>query len=363
MPECPLAGIEGSHLRQAHITPHKWQHITALVHEQRSHDQHTSQERFRAQWAAQRNLPTSWYSNGTTLAQQARLRLELPLNEHELEHLLRLTARWQRLREQAHTRHLFIPETYDQAIRGISHQLEQDQQTGAWCAYAAGPPGAQPAPRCSACASPEQHGCPLSAEGATRREAWSLAALYHDALDQASAHVHSVHHPTPQHRAFIRHLYQSLSLETLLAHPDPAATLQNGAATDERTFSEDMYARARPAASYDLSGAVAHHTVEVAFATTAEAPASRLRAAFEQRQMTLLSSHDPLTIAAVRTLHGLHLHNLMLSRRCAAAYSQLDPDEQAMLHLARHPADNERLYARQGDTLAAHHNPEQADLW
>jgi hypothetical protein len=332
--------------------PHLWQHIVGLVHEQRSHQQHTSQQHFRAQWAAQSLPPAHWYSNGTTLAQRARLRLELPLNEQEHDHLLQLTARWQRLREQAHTRRLFIPETYDQAIRGITHQLEQDRETGTWCAYAAGPPGAQPAPRCSACASPDQHGCPLSAAGDAQHDAWSLAALYHDALNEATAHLRSEHPPTPQHRAFMRHLYESLRLETLLVWPDPATPPGgNGTAPltshpSPLTFAEDIYARARPAASYDLSGAVAHHTVEVTFATTAEAPTSRLRAAFEQRQMALLSSYDPLTVTAVRTLHGLHLHNLMLSQRCAEAYHTLDPDEQAMLHLTRHPTDNERLYDR-----------------
>jgi hypothetical protein len=336
------AGSEGVHLYRAHTRPELWQAIKHLVQQEQMSASQTSQELFHALWTQEGAQRDDWQAQGEHLAQRVRLWLELPFNERDLPHVLLLEARQRRLQELLRAQRALVPETYEQAIRGLHYQLEQDMQAGAWCAYAAGPPNQQPAPRCTACLD-ARHGCPFSSAGREQRMVWSLAAIVRGYIDRATRHLVADQQGRLHNHAFVRHIFEHYSLEQVLFSVEHASAT-NGAQDARFAFLEDIYARAKPSASYDLSGALAYPVLEVDFVVTDRASTSELRSACSQRAMALLSSYDPITISAVRTVNGLRLKDLALTARCATAYMRLEPENRDSIALLPTRSQNEVLY-------------------
>jgi hypothetical protein len=198
----------------------------------------------------------------------------------------------------------------------------------------------------------QRYACPFSNAGKQQRAAWSLPTLFEHYVDLSTRHFIADDRGMPQRRDFVRHVFEQHGIEQLLLASSTARS--NGTHDPYNALVEDLYIRARPSASYDISNTLSYRVLEIDFAVTANAEASSLRPAFEQRYMALLPSYDPLSITVVRTVNGLQLRDLLLTTRCVAAYMRLAPEQQAMLTLPGSSAEREALYGKPGEQSTTH---------
>jgi len=104
-------------------------------------------------------------------------------------------------------------------------------------------------------------------------------------------------------------------------------------------FLEDLWARAQPAANYEIVSRLARDAGDLEFGVTPDGGNSLLSRAAEQRSLPLLASHDPLAIGLVRLMDGLALDDLALTERCHRAYRDLPAADRAWLSLTAEGAD------------------------
>jgi hypothetical protein len=100
-----------------------------------------------------------------------------------------------------------------------------------------------------------------------------------------------------------------------------------------RAFVQDIYARSKPSANYEVQTDMTYQPPYIEFGVTADGSTSELDAEATHRQLGLLSSQDPLAVSCVRTIHGLALSDLFLSERCFLEYSRLHSNDQNMIFL------------------------------
>ena len=86
---------------------------------------------------------------------------------------------------------------------------------------------------------------------------------------------------------------------------------------------EDLYGRAKPAGSYEITSTFARDTGDVEFGVTPEGSNSHLQRAAEQRGMPLLASHNPLSASLVRITGQLALQDLALFERGRRLYDSM----------------------------------------
>lgn len=320
--QIPPLGIETTHLRVAHTHDAIWETIRTLVGGERNRDGKSAQELFRSQWQKAGSIGRNWTERGERLAQRVRLALELPLNQREQTGLL--AAIEQVRTAQPDLRSPLVPE---EAVKNLQEQM--------WCPFAGGPPKQrEPTPSCTACPNLNLHVCPFSQQGLTTSAGWSLRALVDEYTVQATHHLLPERRMLPRQPAFIRQIAEKYAIERLLfgsSGPTPTRSVFEG--ENPLAFVEELSARAKPAANYDLTTPFAHQKVEVDFGITAEREGSTLIRPLAQRSMTLLSSYDPMALSMVRTLHGLTLDDLTLTDHYRYEYFRLAEENRAMLLL------------------------------
>jgi hypothetical protein len=116
-----------------------------------------------------------------------------------------------------------------------------------------------------------------------------------------------------------------------------------GAGGDEgrqREFVEDLYARAKVAANYELKSQLDQEPIKLEFGVTTDATQTVLHPQFKQRGMPVLSSYDPIAVSAVRTEHGLRLQDLAAYERCSNFHWRLHKYDRRCLELS----DSSELY-------------------
>ena len=347
--EIPPLGVEPIHLRQAHTSYTIWQRIQELIRE-KTLDGMSSQERLRQSWHISQ-LPQNWMETGAELVQRVRLAYELPLNQQELTGLVQLEAQRRGAAQPAPAAAPVAasaaPAAPSPAAAPVaapaapaplpdagdpSQAVLADLQGGAWCGYSPEPPTQRPAPSCTACPNLDKYRCPFSAEGATSSTHWSLDALVQDHVRQATEHVINRARMLPDFTSTLINEYQ---LEQLLLRQQG---LTNGHEKEfQRDFIEDIHARAKPAGNFDVADTFSSAMLEIDFGVTADSSRSSFAGLFSQQNMSLLSSHDPMSITMVRIVARLMLHDLALHERSCLEYHRLHDADRALLTIGAQP--------------------------
>jgi hypothetical protein len=99
-------------------------------------------------------------------------------------------------------------------------------------------------------------------------------------------------------------------------------------------FLEDLYARAKPAASYEITSTLVRDSGDFEFGVTPEGTSSHLQRAAEQRGMPLLASHDPLSVSLVRITGQLALQDLALFERGRRLYRSMRQEDRDALDVS-----------------------------
>lgn len=352
--QIPPLGIAPTHLRIAHTNDEIWEDIKRLIQQERRADGKTAIACLRDNWQNDGKILRNWQDQGTRLAQRVRLALELPLNERELKSLLELTAR-QKIIDQANQTPPATPEQLESQLAAQLTQLEQDRRSHAWCGYVSGQPNQNnPTAACTACPNLDRHHCPFSDGGREQRQDWSLVSIVQEYVTDATRHLIPENGLISNRSEFMQEIGQRFAIERLILADLDTNTSANASVYKEKDkslhFVEHIYARAKPAANYDIIHSLSHQHIEIEFGATLEGEKSLLQRAFAQRRMNLLASYDPMSVSAVRTINGLTLQDLMLVERCNREYQRLHPDDKSSLTLlSGHKA--EMLYGKKENEM------------
>ncbi|HYF63811.1 MAG TPA: hypothetical protein VD886_13405 [Herpetosiphonaceae bacterium] len=306
-------GLLQTHLRIARVSEEVWLSLQELVRAARATPAHgSSQAYFQALWRDGASLGKDWHSNGDRLVHALRLALESELNRVQLPRVIALKA-W--------------------SGQGSPADVEQALRDGTWCGFRRDAGAGQ---ACSACPLGPPAGTPADqpwlpnsgscAMGCGGRDRWDLAAVVIAVARRATDHLLPQATMLPNRPEFIRFINECHSIEHLLG-------LSQGGRRDEywRAFADQMLARAKPAACFEINDQFNYEPIEVGFATTADHRSSPLARQTGQLSFGLLSTHDPLSISMVRTISGLGLDDLRLAERCEREFHSLHSfDRQAI---------------------------------
>jgi hypothetical protein len=160
----------------------------------------------------------------------------------------------------------------------------------------------------------------------------ALAGLYREYAVVATAYLRPQQKLLAGYSGLVQQVARDANIEQLL-FGDPEGQPAGPGALTPLTFLEDVYARAKPAANYEITSRLSPDAGDVEFVVTPAGSRSRLAHAAEQRGMVLLVSHDPLSITVVRVLGSLALEDLALAGRCRRSYQRLSPEERSRLSL------------------------------
>ena len=232
-------------------------------------------------------------------------------------------------------------------------------------------------PSCTACYNRALYGCPFSEAGRDRCEEWNLTGIIRQYLQRATEHLMPRARPRQNELNFLRRIVNDYNLERLLAmqampasgasgpgngshgalsYPQdghsadgsfvlPAS--RNGAAAENsnaRSFVEDMHARSKPSANYDQGDSLGNEVSEMSFAMTTGGRRSSLERPFSHRNMSVLASHDPLAVSAVRTINSVNLEHLLLAERSRREYQRLDLEDRYLISFFQSDVDREAVY-------------------
>jgi hypothetical protein len=160
----------------------------------------------------------------------------------------------------------------------------------------------------------------------------SIADVFRGYAAQATDYLSPTHRLFADHPTLMKEVIGRYGVERLLLldqrHESVGAGDQSGAGVVE-----DICARAKPSAGFEVTYLLSSDVLEIEFGMTAEGPASPLSRAFEQRGMPLLTSKDPLTLSVVRTVNRLNPSELILTERCRDEYVRLTRNQREMLSL------------------------------
>jgi hypothetical protein len=127
------------------------------------------------------------------------------------------------------------------------------------------------------------------------------------------------------HADLVRWAAREFSIET---------TLLGDGDSPPSVLLEDLYARAKPAASYEITSTLARDIRDFEFGVTPEGSNSHFERAAEQRGMPLLASRDPLSVALVRITDQLALRDLALFERGRRLYSSIRQEDRDALDVS-----------------------------
>jgi hypothetical protein len=168
----------------------------------------------------------------------------------------------------------------------------------------------------------------------------SLAQAFREYAVLASQYLCPTHRLFADHPSLVQEASEHHRVERLLSgeqgHAPSGAGDRSGA-----DAIEDLYARAKPCAGFEITYLPSSDVLEVEFGVAAVGLASPMQRAFEQRGMPLLASEDPLTLSVVRTVNRLSRAELILTERCRAEYLRLSSSAGTMLSLLSPDEGNE----------------------
>ncbi|HKP52039.1 MAG TPA: hypothetical protein VJ183_05245 [Chloroflexia bacterium] len=390
-PMIPPLGVSPTHLRIPYTNVRIWNQVKARLRIERTPDGKTITKDFQDRWEQDGKDLRDWEKQGSRLAQQVRLALEQDLNAVELVGAAEVEAR-RRLLEASATNPVPAP-----TLELMREEVRKDREGSAWCPYASAVPNSAKRPtkkglslstpqtegpcsvHCTACPDLCNYDCPFSINGASQRSGWDLSAVIHQYLHKSVDHLLPKDRVLPGQPDFIYRLIKEHSIEHLLFGAQGLGTgihnIQNGeviAGTNEAypaqerndgrqnghpvveggrpretsptatQFVEELQARAKPAANYEP--AFSTMVTEVDFGVTEDEGRSFLLPSFKEKQTPLLSSQDPLSISALRTVNGLQLKELALQDRCKLEFLRLAATQKNELVLVPDPIAMIALY-------------------
>lgn len=342
-------------IRQAHTSQMLWKAVCDLVRAEADIEGKKSEDRFHQAWLRNGRDLRLWQQPGDSLGQQTRLALERGLNRGEAEaYLLRLEA----LRRVSNELATPPGNQFSANPRERADALESEIRTSwlraGWCPFRQDSKA-----RCSACR--DSRGCTLAIhptqstepETIDLREApldgavLLLAAIIEDRAKAATAHLlppRGVEQAKPE---ILRSLLQDYDIEAILQR-----TGANGSQELQRSrlmeFVETAVSRGKLSANADLNDPLTKdgmQTIGVDLAVTREGARSNLFPYLAQRQIQPLTSHDPISVSLVRTLHGVRLVDLTFTDRCRQEYWRLQENNQKSLEIHDTLAQNMRRVA------------------
>lgn len=347
--------LQPVYLRIAHTSHELWLQVKGLIQGARV-EQHggraTSAELLGQIWRDASPQEPDWQNTGGRLDQRLRMALELALNEQELAAARLIEARRRQLdhpatqpapQPQGRRRLAPPPQPVEDEAAAQALQLRHvtaDLAGNSWCPFADGPPNQQGS-RCTACLRTQNEVCPYADEGARRRASdpwhpWSLTAVIRDAMLQATTHLDADRRLAIGPPGHVARLLQEHNIEREALRD---ARADGGDAQRRRGFFEHLYARAKPSGLYEVSDPVRRQALEVAFSVTSQADESSFAQMLAQRKIRLLSSFDPMSLTAVRTVNLLHRDDLLLLGRCGREFVRLaQPDRDRLTLTSVFPA-------------------------
>jgi hypothetical protein len=186
----------------------------------------------------------------------------------------------------------------------------------------------------------------------------SLARIFRAFAARATGYLCPRHRLLADHRDFVLEVAARYGIEGLLF--DGGSSPSAGTADHSQiAFVEDIYTRAKPSANYEVMYTLPTSVVEVEFGVTPAGTDSALQRAFEQRNISLLSSQDPLSLSLVRTVNRLALQDVTLAERCRREYVRLHQrDRSALTLLAPEQVEEAHsLYGDEDEEIVAYEQP------
>lgn len=287
----PPDGIPRTHLRIAHTNEKVWREIRSLISGQET-GQQACEDRFVRAWQRDGSDLKLWQERepGHKLAQRVRLALEQGLNRAQRNMAVSQPAQ----RNPS-------PQQLECPFRG---------RTSAGC---------------TAC--PDGELCLLKDD---LWKHWSLDAVIWEYVGKATEPLEPKQQIIPGGPDTVREIIERFAFERVVF---------DGTSSDDwehrqRSFVEDLYARAKVSANYELRQKIDYEPIQIEFGVTADNTKTVLHPQFAQRGMPVLSSYDPMAVSAVRTEHGLPLEDFAFYDRCKMSYLGLPTSERKRLELA-----------------------------